>query len=316
MTKEKILEAHARIAPFINRTPVFTNSTFNALTGVDAYFKCENFQKVGAFKARGATFALSELLKENKGTNLHVATHSSGNHAQALAWSAKQFNCKATIVMPSNSPEVKKAAVKGYGAKVIECEPTLEARESTLKKVLDTSKAIFVPPYNDENIITGAATCALELLNEVNVLDSIFAPVGGGGLLSGTALASKYFSNGKTKVYAAEPEQADDAYQSFKLKSFVPSNDPQTIADGLKTSLGQINLPIILSEVSDVFTVSEEDIKKTLFFVYERMKLVIEPSSAVAVSALMNNVKFFKGKKVGVIISGGNVDLSQLASWK
>lgn len=315
MTKEKILEAHFRIAPFINKTPVLTSSTFKALTGVDAYFKCENFQKVGAFKARGATYALSELLKKNKGS-IHVATHSSGNHAQALAWAANQFNCKATIVMPSNSPEVKKTAVKEYGAKVIECEPTLEARESTLEKILEESNAIFVPPYNDENIITGAATCALEFLNEVDSLEAIFTPVGGGGLLSGTALAAKYFSNGKTKVYAAEPKQADDAYQSFKAKAFVPSKDPLTIADGLKTSLGQINLPIILSDVSDVFTVSEEDIKDALFFVYERMKLVIEPSSAVAVAALMNNAELFKDKRVGVILSGGNVDLKQLADWK
>lgn len=315
MTKNKILEAYSRITPRINKTPVLTNETFNALTGVDAYFKCENFQKVGAFKARGATYALSELLKSNK-REIHVATHSSGNHAQALAWAAKQFGCRATIVMPSNSPEVKKAAVKGYGAQVIECEPTLEARESTLEKVLEESNAIFVPPYNDEMIITGAATCALEFMHEVDGLDAIFAPVGGGGLLSGTALSAKYFSEGRTKVYAAEPEQADDAYQSFKSKSFVPSENPQTIADGLKTSLGEINLPIILNDVRDVFTVSEEDIKKTLFFIYERMKIVIEPSSAVAVAALINNAEKFKDKKVGVIISGGNVDLMQLANWK
>ncbi len=315
MTKEKILEAHNRIAPFIHKTPVFTSSTFNALTGVEAYFKCENFQKVGAFKARGATYALSELLTSNKG-NVHVATHSSGNHAQALAWAARQFGCKATIVMPSNSPAVKKDAVKGYGAKVIECEPTLDARESKLEHVLQESNAVFIPPYNDENIITGAATCALELMDEVDNLDVILAPVGGGGLLAGSALSAKWFSNGRIKVYAAEPEQADDAFQSFKSKSFVPSKNPLTIADGLKTSLGEINLPIILKEVSDVFTVSEEDIKKALFFVYERMKMVIEPSSAVAVAALINNSEMFKSNKVGVIISGGNVDLKQLAQWK
>jgi threonine dehydratase len=315
MTKEKILEAHTRISPFINKTPVFTSSTFNTLTGVDTFFKCENFQKVGAFKARGATYALSELLKENK-RKLHVATHSSGNHAQALAWAARQFNCEATIVMPSNSPEVKKSAVKGYGAKVIECEPTLVARETTLQQVLKETNAVFVPPYNDENIVTGAATCALELMNEVEVLDAIFTPVGGGGLLSGTALAAKYFSDAKTKVYAAEPEAADDAYQSFKSKTFVPSNNPLTIADGLKTSLGEINLPIILNHVSDVFTVTEEEIKKALFFVYERMKIVIEPSSAVTVAALINNAELFKGKRVGVIISGGNVDLKQFSDWK
>lgn len=315
MTKDKILEAHSRIAPRINKTPVLTNETFNTVTGIDVYFKCENFQKVGAFKARGATYALSELLKKHT-ADMHVATHSSGNHAQALAWAAKQFGCKATIVMPSNSPEVKKAAVVGYGAQVIECDPTLEAREFTLEKVLEESNAVFVPPYNDENIITGAATCAFEFINEVERLDAIFAPVGGGGLLSGTALSAKHFSEGRTKVYAAEPEQADDAFQSFKSKSFVPSKNPQTIADGLKTSLGQINLPIILNHVSDVFTVSEEDIKKALFFVYERMKIVIEPSSAATVAALINNAEKFKDKKVGVIISGGNVDLMQLANWK
>ena len=315
MTKAEILEAYQRISSYIHKTPIATSASFNTLTGVEVFFKCENFQKVGAFKARGAINALLTL-KEKHPSGVHAATHSSGNHAQALAWAAKQLGCRATIVMPSNSPKVKLDAVKGYGAEVVLCEPTLQAREETLAKVSEATGAVFVPPYNDERIITGAATCALEFLKDVPDLNAIIAPVGGGGLLAGTALSATYFSQGRTKVYAAEPTEADDAYQSFKSGKFVPSKNPNTIADGLKTSLGTINFPIIQKHVEDIFTVSESEIIESLIWVYERMKLVIEPSAAVTVAALQKNAERFKGQKVGVILSGGNVDLKHFGEWK
>ncbi|MCT4623786.1 MAG: pyridoxal-phosphate dependent enzyme [Schleiferiaceae bacterium] len=311
MNKIEIERAHQRVEPHVHRTPVLTNSFLNELIGASLYFKAENFQKVGAFKARGAINALSQLDKSIE----HVATHSSGNHAQALAWGAKKLGMKATIVMPKNSPQVKVDAVKGYGAEIVLCKPTLEARESTLQEVLAKTPGKFIPPYNHEHIICGAATAAKELLEDSKDIEAIIAPVGGGGLLSGTALSSKHFAS-SIKVYGAEPKMADDAQQSFRVGKLIPSVNPNTIADGLKTSLGEINFKVISKHVEDILTVTEDEIKEALFLILERMKIVVEPSSAVALAVVLKNKELFNNKKVGLILSGGNLDLTQLRLWK
>jgi threonine dehydratase len=308
-THEVILEAAERINPFIRHTPLLSSSTINEMTGAEIFFKCENFQKVGAFKARGATNAVRSLHPDQlrKG----VATHSSGNHAQALAWAASLAKTESFIVMPENSPRVKVEAVRGYGGKIFFCVPTLEARELTLKKVLEMTGATEIHPYNDNRTIAGQATAALEMIREAGQLDLILAPVGGGGLLSGTALSTALFSK-TTKVVGVEPETANDAWRSFREKRFIPSENPQTIADGLKTSLGSLTLPIILELVSDIVTVSEESIVRAMRFIWERMKIVIEPSSAVPVAALLEKRLDVRNRRTGVILSGGNVDLDLL----
>ena len=277
--------------------------------GTELFFKCENFQKVGAFKARGATNAVFSL--EESQTVHGVATHSSGNHAQALSWAASLRNLPAYIVMPENSSPVKISAVKDYGGIITFCKPTLAAREENLSKVIADTGAIEIHPYNDLRIIAGQATAAAELLEDIQDLDILLAPVGGGGLLSGTALSAHYFSP-KTKVIAAEPEQANDAWLSFTQKKFVPSLHPDTIADGLRTSLGSFTFPIILEYVESIITVPEESIVSAMRLVWERMKILVETSSAVPVAALMDGKIDVKGKKVGVILSGGNVDLDHL----
>jgi threonine dehydratase len=311
-TTEDILQAANRIRPYINRTPVMTSSTLDRMTGAELFFKCENFQKVGAFKARGATNAIFSL--EESETVRGVCTHSSGNHAQALAWAASLRNIPSYIVMPENSSPVKINAVKDYGGIITFCEPTLEARESTLKEVINKTGAIEIHPYNNLRIIAGQATSAAELFEETEKLDILIAPVGGGGLLSGSALSTYYFSHG-TKVIAAEPEQANDAWLSFTQKKFVPSMHPNTIADGLRTSLGSLTFPIILQYVSEIITVSEEAIIIAMRLVWERMKILIETSSAVPVAALLSGKIDAKGKRVGIILSGGNVDLDHLP-WR
>ena len=304
------LEAAAqRIGPFIHRTPVLTSSLINDLAGCEIYFKCENFQKAGAFKSRGATHAL-QLLREEQLVQ-GVCTHSSGNHAAALARAAGIKGVKAFIVMPENSSRVKIAAVRQYGGDIRFCKPTLEARESTLKEVQQETGATEIHPYNDYRIIAGQATAAMELFEEVPPLDVLMAPVGGGGLLSGTALAAHYFSPG-TKVIAAEPGGADDAYRSFTSGRFFPSVNPSTIADGLLTSLGTLTYPLILKHVQGIQTVAEESIVKAMRIVWERMKIIIEPSSAVPLAAVLENPGFYRKKRTGIIISGGNVDLSKL----
>ena len=280
--------------------------------GTELFFKCENFQKVGAFKARGATNAVFSL--EESQTIHGVATHSSGNHAQALSWAASLRNLAAYIVMPENSSPVKIRSVKGYGGNVTLCKPTLAAREETLHEVVKATGAVEIHPYNDLRIIAGQATAAAELLEDIQDLDILLVPVGGGGLLSGTALSAHYFSP-KTKVIATEPEQANDAWQSFTQKKFVPSLHPDTIADGLRTSLGTLTFPIILEHVDNIVTVPEESIIRAMRLVWERMKILIETSSAVPVAALMDNKIDVKGRKVGVILSGGNVDLDHLP-WR
>jgi threonine dehydratase len=304
-----IQEAAARIKPYIHRTPVLTSQSLNQILGAELFFKCENFQKVGAFKSRGACNAVFSL--DDDAISKGVATHSSGNHAQALARAAKIRGCKAYIVMPETSSRVKVEAVKGYGGEIYFCKPTLAAREETLHEVVNRTGATEIHPYNDYRVIAGQATAAMELFEETGPLDVIMAPVGGGGLLSGTALATSYLSP-STKVIAAEPAGADDAFRSFTTRQFVPSINPQTIGDGLLTSLGTLTFPIILDHVHRIITVSEEDIIQAMLITWERMKIIIEPSSAVPLAALMENSDDFKGKKIGVIISGGNVSLDKL----
>jgi threonine dehydratase len=307
--REDILKAAERIKPYLHRTPVLTCSAIDNLTGATIYFKCENFQKAGAFKSRGATNAVFSIdaydLKKG------VATHSSGNHAAALARAAQLKQIPAYIVMPENSSKVKIAAVKTYGGQITICQPTLEAREEKLNEVLHETNAFEIHPYNNYSIIAGQATAALELIEDQPGLDIIIAPVGGGGLLSGTALAVHYFSP-KTKVIAAEPSGADDAYQSFYQNKLVPSINPDTIADGLRTSLGSLTFPIIRRLVSDVITVNDQATIEAMKFVWERMKIIIEPSSAVALAMVIKHKHRFEGQKIGIIISGGNVDLMHL----
>ncbi|MCL4103832.1 UNVERIFIED_CONTAM: hypothetical protein GTU68_029149 [Idotea baltica] len=286
-----------------------TSTTINTMLGGEIFFKCENFQKIGAFKIRGA---LNVLLQMDPSDLKHgVCTHSSGNHAQAVALGAKMLDLPAIIVMPSNAPVVKQAAVKGYGAQIRLCEPTLAARESTVEEVIAETGARFIHPYDDYGIITGQATCALELLEEVPDLDLVMAPVGGGGLLAGTALSVHYF-HPNAKVIAGEPRGADDAYRSFKDKTLHPSESPDTIADGLLTSLGKKNFPILLEHVSEILLASEDQIRDAMRLIWERMKIIIEPSCAVPLAALIENNYDVKGKRVGIIITGGNVDLGKL----
>lgn len=306
---ETIKAAAERIRPYTHRTPVMTSQSLNQILGTEVYFKCENFQKVGAFKSRGACNAVFSLDETDviKG----VATHSSGNHAQALARAAKIRGCSAYIVMPETSSRVKVEAVIGYGGEVHFCRPTLAAREETLKDVIKRTGATEIHPYNDYRVIAGQATAAMELFEETGKLDVIMSPVGGGGLLSGTALATRYISPG-TQVIAAEPAGADDAYRSFTSRQFVPSENPQTIADGLLTSLGTLTYPIILDHVDRIITVSEEAIIKAMLLTWERMKIIIEPSSAVPLAAILENKDDFRGKKTGIIISGGNVSMDKL----
>jgi len=307
--KTDIIRAAELIEPYINRTPVLTSSTFNHIYHSNLFFKCENFQKVGAFKSRGAVHAILNLTKEE--IQRGVGTHSSGNHAQALARAAKLFDIPAYIVMPENSPKVKIEAVKNYGGIITFCKPNLKARESTLKEIIDRTGATEVHPYDNYDIIAGQATATKELLEDVPDLDLILCPVGGGGLLSGTALAANYFSE-KAKVIACEPTGADDAYRSFNAGKIIPSISPDTIADGLLTSLGKRNFPIIQKYVSQIVTVDDDAIIKAMKLIYERMKIVIEPSSAVPLAAIIEEKVNIEGKKVGIIISGGNVELNTL----
>ncbi|MBX3042300.1 MAG: pyridoxal-phosphate dependent enzyme [Candidatus Kapabacteria bacterium] len=304
-----IQDAHNRIRNQIKHTPVLTSESVNKILGCEIYFKCENFQKVGAFKFRGASNAVLSLTDDE--AQKGVATHSSGNHAQALALAARMRGVPAYIVMPNNSPKVKSDAVAGYGGKIIYCEPNLKAREDTLEKVTAETGAKFIHPYNNFNVICGQGTAAIELLDEVVDLDIVMTPVGGGGLLSGTSISVKHISP-KTEVIAGEPKGADDAYQSIMKGDIVPSVNPKTIADGLLTSLGTLTFEIIKKNVSTILTVEEETIIKSMRLIWERMKIIIEPSCAVPVAAIMENPERFKRKKVGIILSGGNVDLGKL----
>jgi threonine dehydratase len=308
-TLNDIQVARYRIESHITRTPVITSRSLNEITGGELFFKCENLQRVGAFKFRGATNSVLSLSEEIASRG--VATHSSGNHAQALALAARNRGIPAFVVMPSTAPKVKVEAVRGYGADITFCEPTLEARESTLDEVIGRTGAEFIHPYDDGRVIAGQATAAVELLDDVDDLDIIMTPVGGGGLLSGTLLAVKYISP-STKVIAAEPEGADDALRSFRSGKLIPSIDPRTIADGLLTSLSELTFGIIRENVEDVVTADEKSIMTAMKLFMSRTKLIIEPSAALPLAAILDNNIDVRGKRVGIIISGGNLDLDSL----
>lgn len=311
--KHDILETHRSIQAFVHRTPVMVSSAINTIAGTDIYFKCENLQRAGAYKIRGATNAILQLSKEEQKRG--VVTHSSGNFAQAVALAAKSLGIAAHIVMPSTAPKIKSTGAKEYGGRVYECAPTIAARQEMANQIAQKTGATFLHPSNDTNVILGQGTAALELLEEVPDLDAIFCPVGGGGLIAGTALAVAAFGT-PCKVFGGEPFEADDAYRSLLSGKIEGNTTVNTIADGLKTTLGDINFPIIKEHVSKIVRVTEEEIVAAMRLVWERMKLIIEPSSAVTLAALLRDAKDapaeYQNKKVGVIISGGNVDLNNL----
>jgi threonine dehydratase len=311
LSSSDLLDAMTRVAPHVHRTPVMTCATLDRMTGGQLHFKCENFQKIGAFKIRGATNFMRSMPPEAllKG----VVTHSSGNHAQAVAKTAADLGIPAYIVMPSNAPSVKVDAVRGYGAEVTLCEPTLAARESTSQSIMERTGATFVHPYDDDRIIAGQSTCAQELIKQAGPFDIVMAPVGGGGLLAGTALAVHYFAP-ETQVIAAEPAAADDAYRSFVAKKRLPSENPKTIGDGLLTSVGVRNFEIMMAHVSDVVTCTEENIIKAMRLIWERMKIIVEPSCAVPLACILEGKVDVQDKKVGIVLTGGNLDLERFFS--
>ncbi|MCI4650214.1 pyridoxal-phosphate dependent enzyme [Phaeodactylibacter sp.] len=308
-TRADIEATHEAIEPLIHRTPVLTCAAIDERAGASLFFKCENFQKVGAFKMRGASNAAVRLSEAERRKGL--ATHSSGNHAQAVALSAKMLGVPAYIVMPKNAPAAKRAATESYGAQITSCENTLAARESTLQTVVEETGATFIHPYNDYNVIAGQATCAKELLEDVEGLDILIAPVGGGGLMSGTTLSARYFAPG-VKVFGAEPEAVDDAYRSLRSGQLESNTTIDTIADGLRTNLGEKTFDILKRELDDLFLVSETEILQAMRLIWERMKIIIEPSCAVPLAAILKHPEVFEGKRVGVILTGGNVDLDRL----
>lgn len=307
--KEKIRLTADHLKPFIHRTPVLTSRLINEMTETEIFFKCENFQKTGSFKIRGALNAVLQLSPEEKANG--VITHSSGNFAQALAYAAKCSGIKATIVMPESVIPAKRDAVLGYGAEIIYSGNNPSDRESKCEEVQKKTGAVFIHPSNDINVITGHSSCAVELIEEAERLDAVITPLGGGGLLSGIALGFYNFSKG-TAVFGGEPLNASDGYESIKAGKIIPVKNPDTIADGLRTSLGDITFPVIKQFVKEIITVTEDEIINAMKLIWERMKIVIEPSSAVAFAALLKNISGFKNKKIGIIVSGGNVDLTHL----
>ncbi|WP_150452030.1 threonine ammonia-lyase [Arenibacter lacus] len=309
-TKKTLLEAGRRIAPFVHRTPVFTSRLLNDISGAQLFFKCENLQKMGAFKMRGAINAIQQLTEQERKAG--VVTHSSGNFGQALALAAKNLGVTAYIVMPSSTPAVKIEAVKSYGGKVVISEPTLAAREREAQKIVAEKKAVFIHPSNNLNVLVGQGTAAMELLEDYPDLEYIITPVGGGGLIAGTALVAHYFGK-ECRVIGGEPFAVDDAYRSLKSGKIEVNTTTNTIADGLKTHLGDINFPIIKALVSEIIRVEEQEIKQAMKLIWERMKIVIEPSSAVPFAALLREKEEFKNKRIGIILSGGNVDLSNIS---
>jgi threonine dehydratase len=310
MSKEILTKVHKRIQPYIHKTPVLTSQLLNDVSGANLFFKCENFQKMGAFKMRGATNAILSLTEEQRKKG--VVTHSSGNFAQALSLAAKGIGVKAYIVMPKNAPQVKKNAVMDYQGEIIESDSTPIAREEMAEKVRMELGATFIHPSNDDQVIYGQGTAAMELLEDYPDLDYIFTPVGGGGLIAGTTLAAKYFSD-KCKVIGGEPKNMDDAFRSLQSgKIEFNENGASTIADGLRTFLGDRNFPIIKENVERIIRVEEDEIVLAMKLIWERMKIIVEPSSAVAFAALLKEKEKFKNKNVGIIISGGNVDLKHL----
>jgi threonine dehydratase len=308
-TFEDVLEAEGRVVGVVHRTPVWTCAGLDRLVGASLFFKCENFQKVGAFKFRGATNAVRSL--SDREARRGVATHSSGNHAAALALAAAQRGIPAYIVMPNNAPAVKQCAVAGYGARIVFCEPTLEARETTLNEVLKETGATFIHPYDDARVIAGQGTAAFEFVQDVPDLDVVMVPVGGGGLLAGTILSVR--ARSRAMVVAAEPSAADDAFRSLAAGHIIPSVNPCTMADGLLTSLGKLNFEIIRGGVGRIVTVGEPSIARALRLFLERVKIVIEPSSAVPLGALLEGGIDVRGQRVGVVLSGGNLDWDRLS---
>lgn len=309
-TLEDIEQTHEAIRSMVHRTPVMTCQSINKISGANIFFKCENFQKIGAFKVRGASSASLRLTEEEKKCGL--ATHSSGNHAQAVSRSAQLLGIPAYIVMPKNAPSIKKAATKGYGAEITFCEPTLQARETTLQGILDQTGATFIHPYDDYNIIAGQATAAKELVEDAgNDFDMLMAPVGGGGIACGTALIANYLLPNGIAI-GAEPKMVDDAYRSFKSKQLQFNDTTATIADGLRTNLSEKTLDILLRYMEDIITVEEQEIIDAMRLIWERMKIIIEPSCAVPLAAVLREKERFRGKKIGIIITGGNVDLGNL----
>ncbi len=305
----EIQAAAARLAPWIHRTPVQTSRTLDGLTGGSVVLKCENFQKIGAFKIRGATNALLQLTDDQK--RVGVVTHSSGNHAQAIAQAGQWLGIPAVVVMPSNAPPVKRAATEGYGVRVVPCAPTLAARESTVNALIAEHGYTLIHPFDNWDVITGQATAALELIEQAGPFDIIMSPVGGGGLLAGTALTVKHLSPA-TEVIGAEPKNADDALRSFVSGQIEASGDPKTVADGLRTSLGERSFAVIRQHVDRIVTATEPEILAAMRFVWERFKIIIEPSCAVPVAPILNRQIDITGKRVGIIITGGNVDLEPL----
>lgn len=308
-TYDDVLAAHDRVRPYIHRTPVLTSTYFNDLIGAELFFKCENFQKAGAFKVRGASNAVFGLSDEMAARG--VATHSSGNHALSLSYAAGRRGIKATVVMPRTAPEAKKAAVRGYGGEVLECEPSTAAREAMLEELVARTGADFVHPYNDHRVIAGQATCSKEFYEEVDNLDMMVAPIGGGGMISGTCISTRELSP-KTQIIAAEPKNADDVYRSFHAGEMIEDDSPQTIADGLKVSMRPRTWHFVSTYVNDVLLATEEEIVDAMYLTWQRMKIVIEPSCAVPLAVILKNKEMFAGKRVGVIITGGNVDLKKL----
>lgn len=309
MQKEAFIACHKRIQPYIHRTAVLSSRLINDQVGAEVFFKCENFQRGGAYKMRGATNAILQLTTAQKDKG--VVTHSSGNFAQAVALAAQSLGVRAHIVMPSSAPAVKKAGVVAYGGTIYECEPTLTARVAHADRIVAELGATLLHPSNDLEVILGQGTAAIELLEEQAELNALFCPVGGGGLIAGSALAAHYFGNA-CAVYGGEPFEADDAYRSLKSGKIEGNETTNTIADGLKTTLGDQNFPIIQTHVSDIIRVTEKEIIAAMKLIWERMKIVVEPSSAVALAALLRAKKQFKGQQIGIVISGGNVDLRQL----
>ncbi|OQW52363.1 beta-hydroxyaspartate dehydratase BhcB [Candidatus Raskinella chloraquaticus] len=308
-TFDDVLAAHDRIKPHIHLTPVLTSRMMNELTGAELFFKCENLQKAGAFKARGASNAVFSLTDAQAAKG--VATHSSGNHGTCLSYAAGRRGIPCTVVMPRTAPQAKKDAVKGYGGRVVECEPSTTSREAVFAEVVKETGAEFVHPYNDHRVIAGQATCSKELIEQVSGLDAVVAPIGGGGMVSGTCLTLSKLAP-QVKIYAAEPEQADDAYRSFKAGHIIADDAPNTIADGLKVPLKELTWHFVRNHVTDILTASEDEIIEAMKLTWKRMKIVMEPSCAVPLATIIKNKHVFAGKRVGVIITGGNVDLDKL----
>lgn len=308
-TLADMLTARELITPHIHRTPVLISRMLNELSGTELFFKCENLQKAGAFKARGASNAVFGLSDEQ--AKRGVATHSSGNHGTCLSYAAGRRGIPCTVVMPRTAPQAKKDAVHGYGGLVVECEPSTTSREAVFAEVVAKTGAEFVHPYNDPRVIAGQATCSAELIEQVDGLDAIVAPIGGGGMVSGTCLTLSNLAP-EVKIYAAEPEKADDAYRSFKAGHIIADDAPETVADGLKVPLKDLTWHFVSKHVTDIHTASEQEIIEAMKLIWKRLKIVMEPSSAVPLATILKNPSVFAGKRVGVIVTGGNVDLDKL----